>query len=220
METPSEEIRILDSAKKPTKKFVLSPTEAKGGNGRPKDKATWATRSATGSLFRAEALSTDPAQTLKFSSSLIATVRASLIQKLEARVPDHEKLPMLFSGILKTIVRNQGDLSVNEVKIIDQFIDKVFITESIAVYGLEIYRDVLLCDNLHLKWKNANKIYIANKDAWNISNEFLSEVSVQLIEIIVRHDLMQLPKDIDFNLDDRGIAINRLAKLIAEESTS
>jgi hypothetical protein len=219
METDSakQEIQVLDNVKKIVK------TNG-NGSGKPvsknPEKGTWATKNAIGSLFRAEVMSTDPGQALKFSVSLIATVRAALIQKLEDRIPDHEKLPFIFSGILKTIVRNQGDLSEKETEEIDSYLNKIFLTENLAVYGMQIYRDVLLCDNLHQTWRTANKIYVANKAAWNISNDLLSDISIKIIEIIVRHDLMQLPKDIEFNLDNRGDAINRFAKALAEAGES
>lgn len=170
------------------------------------EKLNYATRQALGNLFRAVTLSTDPAHTLAFSSSLITTTRAALIQKLEERIPDSEMLPGIFNGILKAIVVGISDSNVPgtaaEIKTLDDRINQIFKSESMARYGLEIFRDALITEGLHREWKRANKIYIQSPAAWAMSNAILSDIHFHEHEILVRHDLMQFPKGEMFNLDE------------------
>lgn len=184
-----------------------------------KEKSYWATRTAIGGLFRAVTLSTDPAHTLSFSSSLISTSRAALIQRLEDKVPDVEQIPGIINTILKIATRD-FDLQPDDIKTIDDQIDKVFKTESMARYGLELYRDALFTEDLHARWKYANKIYIQSPASWAISNDTLADVHKQLLEIIVRHDLMQLPKYEQFSLDERGETYSQLAALIRDKQSA
>lgn len=180
----------------------------------------YATRQALGSLYRAETLSTDPAHTLAFSGKLITTTRAALITKLEDKVPDSEKLPGIFNGILKTIVRGYDDQDPL-IKSIDERIDQVFRNESMAKYGLEIFRDALITESLIPRWKLANNIYIRSPASWALSNDHLVDIGVQLHEILVRHDLMQFPKGEMFSLDESdttAATLSRVAKALAEES--
>ena len=191
-------------------------------NGKPdkkSEKNTRATKQATGSLFRAVSLSTDPGQLLMFSSSLISTTRAGLIQKLEDRVPDYDILPSIFNAILFTMVtelEKKGTLSPDGARVLDEQFDKVFKSESMARYGLELYRDIRFCDSARLRWKSANDTYISDPAAWAISNNILSEIHSQMFEIIVRHDLMQFPRGELFSIDEQGINISRIAKAVQD----
>jgi hypothetical protein len=92
-----------------------------------------------------------------------------------------------------------------ELKTIDDRIDQVFgNSTSMARYGLAIYRDILYCDQLNERWKGANNTYIQSPSAWALSNAQLADINRQLMEIIVRHDLMVFPKGEVFNMDDIG----------------
>jgi len=183
------------------------------------EKNTYATKQATGSLFRAVSLSTDPGQLLMFSSSLISTTRAGLIQKLEDRVPDYDILPSIFTAILRTMVielEDKGVLTKDGADVLDEQFGKVFKSESMARYGLEIYRDIRFCDSARIRWKAANDTYIKDNSAWAVSNNMLSEIHSQMFEIIVRHDLMQFPKGELFSVDEQGLNISRIAKAVQE----
>ena len=175
------------------------------------ERSYWVSRQAIGSLFKAVTLSTDPAHTLGFSSSLIGSARAALIQKLEDKIPDNEQLPIIFDGLLKAIIRGYG-ATEDEIQTIDQRIDAIFKSDAQARYGLEIFRDAIITENLHQRWKEANRIYIQSPAAWAISNDILSDVHLQLNEILFRHDLMQFPKGEVFNLDEQGSTYATLAK--------
>jgi len=180
------------------------------------EKTNFATRNAIGKLFVATTMSTDPAHTLGFTSSLIATVRAALIQKLEENIKGYESIPGLLNTILKFIVyqwTEQG-LPKEYQDEIDKRIGGTFQTDSMMKYGLEIYRDILFCDDLAKRWEEANKIYIRAPSAWAVSNERMAPLHRQLLEIIVRHDLMMFPKEASFSIDEGGMDFGLIQKAI------
>jgi hypothetical protein len=184
------------------------------------EKNYWAIKSAVGSLFKAVTLSTDPAQTLSFASSLINTTRAFLIQKLEEKVPDSVAIPYALNTILKVMIENyeNGTITPEGIKIMDQRIDAIWKDTAMARYGLQIYRDILFCDALHARWKDANAIYVQSNAAWALSNSQLSDINKQLMEIIVRHDLMTFPKGEVFNMDEIGSSMGKIMKRVGAEA--
>lgn len=183
------------------------------------EKNYWPIKTAVGSLFKAVTLSTDPAQTLSFSSGLINTSRAFLIQKLEERVPDSAMIPSVINTILHTTLNNWDGTKIEKkaFETIDQRIDKVFKDSAIARYGLQIYRDTLFCDDLQRRWKSANLTYIQSPSAWAVSNDQLADINKQLMEIIVRHDMMTFPKGDVFDVDQIGSHMGKIMKRIADE---
>lgn len=185
------------------------------------EKNYWAIKSAIGSLFKAVTLSTDPAQTLSFSSSLINTSRAYLIQKLEERVPDSVMIPSLMNTILHITLNNWKGNSIDPAafKTLDDRIDQIFKDTSMARYGMAAYRDILFCDSLQPRWKTANNTYIQTHSSWIQSNAQLAEINQQLMEIIVRHDMMTFPKGDVFNMDDAGSSYSRIMKQAAEDNS-
>jgi len=170
-------------------------------------KPNYASRAAIGSLFKAVTLSTDPAHTLGFCSSFINASRSSLIYKLEQMVPDNAVLSSAFNAILKCLATKwteNGYIDLDSRKILNERIDKVFKSESMLRYAVETYRDIVFCDELHKRWKTANEIYLRDVNSWAVSNEYISDINFQLMEIITRHDLMEFPKGESFNLDEHG----------------
>lgn len=180
-----------------------------------KEKSYFATRAAIGKLFVACAMDTDPAHILSFTSALIQITRAALIQRLEDKIPDHNMIPGVFNSILYALIskwQTEYGLEDSSVKELDKRVQSVFKTESMTLYGASLYRDAIFCEDLHLRWKEANQIYIANRDAWSISNSMISDIHKQLFEIITRHDLMQFPKGEPFNLDS-GMGMSDIASV-------
>ena len=169
-----------------------------------KEKTYWATRQAIGGLYKAASSSTDPAHTMEFICSLITATRAALIRKLEDRVPNSEMLPGIFNTLLKHIAMKWGENGIindEEFKELNNRIDQVFRDESLARYGLELYRDILFCDDLLVRWDQVNDTYIHSRNAWSVSNKLLAPIKRQLFEIIDRHDLKEFPKGEGFNID-------------------
>jgi len=181
-------------------------------------KISYASRAAIGSLFKAVTLSTDPAHTLGFTASLINASRSALIYKIEQQIPDGAILPNLFSTILSFIItkwQEEGTIDAESKTILDERINKLFKSESIMRYDVQTYRDIIYCDDLHSRWKDANTTYLMNPMAWSHSNEQLADINKQLMEIITRHDLMDFPKGESFNLDEQGTAVGAIASLLA-----
>lgn len=171
------------------------------------EKTNYATRAAIGKLFVATTMSTDPAHTLGFTSSLISTVRGALIQKLEEGIKGYEGIPGLLNTILKFIVYQwvENGLPKEYQDVINKRIEEIFQTDAMAKYGLELYRDILFCDDLSNRWHDANNAYIRSPSSWAVSNGLMNPLHRQLLEIIIRHDLMAFPKEASFNIDEGGI---------------
>lgn len=183
-------------------------------------KINYSSRNVVGSLVKAVTLSTDPAHILGFSASLINTSRSALIYKLEQHVPDDAALPNLFNAILKVTATKWKDVDLiddESVLILNKRIDSIFTSVSLARYDLETYRDILFCDTLGQRWKQANEIYLMTPTAWSLSNEIISDINRQLMEIITRHDLMEFPKGESFNLDDHGTDVGTIAAMLAQQ---
>lgn len=186
------------------------------------EKTNYATRSAIGKLFVATTMSTDPAHTLGFTSSLIAIVRASLIQKLEEGVKGYDGLPGLFNTILRMIIFQwrQNGLPKEYQAEIDKRIGELFQTDAMAKYGLEIYRDILFCDDLTKRWHGANEVYIKSSQSWAVSNGLMAPIHKQLLEIIVRHDLMVFPAEATFSIDQGGMDYGAIQEAIKHRAQS
>ena len=182
------------------------------------EKNYWAIKSAIGSLFKVLTLSTDPAQTLSFATSLISSTRAFLIQKLEDRVPDSAQVPMVLNTLMHiTYVHWDGEqLSPEGIAEMERAINTIFKESAMARYGLVIYRDILYCDNLALRWEEANNAYVQTHQSWIVSNAMLARINRQLLEIIVRHDMMTFPKGDVFSLDSTGNTISDMMKQTQE----
>ena len=183
-------------------------------------KVSYASRAAIGSLFKAVTLSADPAHTLGFTASLINASRSALVYKLEQRVPDSAALPQIFNAILKCIATKwstTGLIDADSLAVLNARIDKMFTSESYARYDLETYRDIVFCDDLAMRWKDANDIYLQAPTAWSLSNDRLADINRQLMEIITRHDLMEFPKGESFNVDEHGTDIGMIAAVMAAQ---
>jgi hypothetical protein len=181
-------------------------------------KISYAARAAITALFKAVTLSTDPGHTLGFTASLINASRSALIYKLEQQIPDDIALPSLFNTILKFIAttwEKEGHISEESHRVLNDRLNHMFKSESMMKYDVETFRDILYTDNLHERWKDANEIYLKNPLAWSHSNELLADINKQLMEIITRHDLMDVPKADAFNIDDHGTDAGMIASMLA-----
>jgi len=181
-------------------------------------KISYAARAAITSLFKAVTLSTDPGHTLGFTASLINASRAALVYKLEQQIPDDVALPTLFNTILKMISttwEKDGHISKESHAILNERLNTMFKSESMMRYDIATFRDILFTDDLHERWKQANGTYLMNPMAWSHSNEQLADINKQLMEIITRHDLMDVPKGDNFNLDEHGTDAGMIAAMLA-----
>lgn len=182
------------------------------------EKSYYVSKTAIGGLYKALAMDTDPAHTLYFTSALINSSRAALIQKLEDKVENYQMIPTIMSTVLKLMNTkwNPHGISIEGRTEINKQIDDFFKSESMLQYGAEIYRDILFCDDLLTRWNEANEIYLHDKNAWAFSNGRLVLIHKVLFEIIFRHELMQLPKNVEFNVDTGISDLGILAQAIRQ----
>jgi hypothetical protein len=170
------------------------------------ERTNYTSKLAIGKLYIAVTGSTDPAHYLGFFSSFISAVRGALIRKYESGVEHYEDIPGLLNTILKHIVYQwtaQGLPKEYQAEI-DKRISEIFPTNAMLKYGLELHRDILFCDDLRKRWIQANGIYIASPSSWAVSNAILAPALDQILEIVERHDLMMIPKEASFNIDEGG----------------
>jgi hypothetical protein len=64
------------------------------------------------------------------------------------------------------------------------------------------YNRVLECRE---RWKEASKIYMANKDAWETSHEMLADVNDVLTQIELDYNLIIMPKNYSYDIGDMSI---------------
>lgn len=180
------------------------------------ERTNYTSKLAIGKLYIAVTGSTDPGHYLGFFSSFISAVRGALIRKYESGIEHYEDIPTLLNTILKHIVyqwTEQG-LPKEYQDEIDKRIGEIFPTNAMLKYGLELHRDILFCDDLRKRWIQANGIYIASPSSWAISNAILAPALDQILEIVERHDLMMIPKEASFNIDEGGVDYAAIQKAI------
>jgi hypothetical protein len=170
------------------------------------ERTNYTSKLAIGKLYIAVTGATDPGHYLGFFSSFISAVRGALIRKYESGIEHYEGIPTLLNTILKHIVYQwtQEGLPKEYQAEIDKRISEIFPTNAMLKYGLELYRDILFTDDLRKRWIQANKIYIAAPASWAVSNSLLAPALDQILEIVERHDLMMIPKEASFNIDEGG----------------
>ena len=164
-------------------------------------------RYALGGLFRAATLSTDPALTLSFSTNLVSATRAALIRKLEQEIPDQDAFWGAICSIFKLTLAKEN-LTAEERQEIVKEVNQIFKSDSMSRYNIELFRDILYCDDLLGRWKTANETYILTKSSWAVSNSILSDINMQILEILFRHDLLKFDSPDVFNLDTRAEAFS------------
>lgn len=170
-----------------------------------------------GELVRIMITSTDPANILGFTSAAINTTRALMIRMLEAQVPNPDIINTTLTELLTRTIglwnANQS-ITIEEAQELDKMLLTVFKSESMMKYDLEMYRDILYCEDLFTNWKVANAQYITHAVAWSESNAIIAEIHKHLYEIIFRHNLMQLPYGDSFNLDQHGTDTSQIQMLL------
>jgi hypothetical protein len=74
---------------------------------------------------------------------------------------------------------------------------KYFPTESIEL--LVDYNAILDCRE---RWKVASDTYMANKDAWSVSNKMIADINDVLADIELKYNLIIKPKNSSYSVDD------------------
>jgi hypothetical protein len=165
-----------------------------------------------GELSVATARSTEPANKISLTSSRISTIHGVLKYKCRQWL-----MPGLTTLLYTTIDLMVKDIMDSEKQgsnvhqilyDLDKFMQeesarcieekrKYFPTESIEL--LVDYNAVLDCRE---RWKVASDTYMANKDAWSVSNKMIADINDVLADIELKYNLIIKPKNSSYSVDD------------------
>ena len=172
-----------------------------------------------GELVRILITSTDPANRLEFTSATISATRALMIKMLENDIPVPEMINTTLQQVLMRVMEawnNNQTLTPDEATEIEKMLMTVFKSESMMKYNVTLYRDIMYCEDLFTNWQVANRQYVTHSSAWSESNAILADIHRHLFEIIIRHNLMQLPYGDSFNLDQHGTDTSQIQNVLAK----
>ena len=182
------------------------------------EKQYYVPKKLLGELVRILITSTDPANILGYTSATISATRALMIRMLENQIANPELINATLQALLFRLAeswRTVNKITETEAQDIERILMDVFKSESIMKYDLQLYRDILYCEDLGRLWHTANEQYIRDKSSWFQSNAILADINKILFEIIIRHNLMVLPYGDGFNLDQHGTDTGQVAQLLA-----
>jgi len=183
------------------------------------DKQYYIPKKLLGELISVLAKSTDPANILGFTSIAISTTRAIMIKMIENQMENPDVIGIALQTILVRMAgdwERNGQITPDEMQEIEKMLKETFKSESAIRYNLELWRDVLFCEDMYRNWKHANIIYVQRATSWAESNAILSEIHKQLFEIMIRHNLISMPMQDSFNLDERGTETGRIEQMLAK----
>jgi hypothetical protein len=165
-----------------------------------------------GELSVATARSTEPANKISLTSSRISTIHGVL--KYKCRQWLMPGLTTLLYTTIDLMVKDimdsekQGSSLHQILYDLDKYMQeesarcieekrKYFPTESIEL--LVDYNAVLDCRE---RWKVASDTYMANKDAWSVSNKMIADINDVLADIELKYNLIIKPKNSSYSVDD------------------
>ena len=189
------------------------------GNSDSDEKKFYVPKKLLGELVKILVTSTDPANVLGFTSATINATRALMIRMLENQIPKPEIINTTLQSLLTRVLEDWNQhqtLTPEEATEIDKMLTTVFKSEPAMKYNLELYRDIIYCEDMFKNWLIANETYIKDKNAWSQSNAIIAEIHKLLFEIIIRHNLMVMPYGDSFNLDQHGTDTSQIQGLLAK----
>jgi hypothetical protein len=142
-----------------------------------------------------------------------------MIKMLENQVPVPELINTTLQQVLVRVMEawnNNQTLAPEEAQEIEKMLLTVFKSEPMMKYDIQLYRDIMYCEDLFRNWQVANRQYISHAAAWSESNAVLADIHKHLFEIIIRHNLMQLPYGDSFNLDQHGTDTSQIQNILAK----
>jgi hypothetical protein len=187
------------------------------GNTDSDEKKFYVPKKLLGELVRILVTSTDPANILGFTAATINSTRALMIRMLENQMPKPEIINTTLRALLTRVIEewnNNQTLTPEEATEIDRMLTTVFKSEAAMKYDLELYRDIIYCEDMFRNWIVANETYIADKNAWSKSNAIVADIHKLLFEIIIRHNLMVMPYGDSFNLDQHGTDTTQIQSIL------
>jgi hypothetical protein len=182
------------------------------------DKQFYVPKKLLGELVRILITSTDPANILVFTSATIGASRAIMIKMLENQIPNPDIINTALQALLLRTAEawtTHHKITPEEAVEIEKILMDVFKSEPLMKYDLQLYRDILYCEDLYNLWFDANSQYIIDKSSWYQSNASIATINKTLYEIIIRHNLMSLPYGDGFNLDQHGTDTSQVQQLLA-----
>jgi hypothetical protein len=166
--------------------------------------ATSQDKELVGKLIIACSISTDPANKLSLSSSLITKVNACIESKFKTFVPP--TLDDLMGEVLIAMLRSiDGKIPEEVAAKVDAEIERLFGGNWDAKQPMEVMRDYYLVKACSDQWKHANSTYREDRDSWIESNKELHDIFMTLDSVIRRNDLASIPKNVSFSTDDLNI---------------
>jgi hypothetical protein len=167
-----------------------------------------------GSLAIAVAKSTDPANKLSLTSSRVSMVLG--VMKIKCRDWVAPGLYAILYSTLQAMIQDMQaehpqDSLTDTLNRLEFAINGMLEQNSKEKTGYMIdesleliadYNAVLECRE---RWKIANDVYMQNEAAWVKSNKMLADIHDKLTEIELKYNLIIVPKNYSFNVNDLGI---------------
>jgi hypothetical protein len=165
-----------------------------------------------GLMSVAMAKCTDPSNKISLCSSRIST----LVGVLKVKV-DTWAEPGLTEVLIKCLTMMVDDMKTESpeegirqtLSEIERYLNVIADEQTSKKYKKEVPQlslDILYDYNIVLqcreRWKDANDIYMANRNAWSISNKIIADIGDKLEEIELKYNLIIMPKSYSYNIDD------------------
>jgi hypothetical protein len=171
--------------------------------------ATTQDKELIGKLQVACSISTDPANKLSLTSSLITKVNAVMESKCKFYAPP--SMDALYGEVLLAMLGSINDkLNPDVVSKTREKIDTLFKdTRKMPYESTNCIRDVYLITSCSNRWKQANTVYNTDTNSWSVSNAMLHDIFMVVDSIIRRNDLSSIPKSVSFSTTDLNIFANK-----------
>jgi hypothetical protein len=167
-----------------------------------------------GQLSIAVAKSTDPANKLSLTSSRVSMVLG--VMKIKCRDWVEPGLFTILYTTLQAMIQDMRsehpeDSLTETLAYLDMAITSMVEknaagkTGYMTDEGLELIADYNAVVECRSRWKVANGVYMQNEAAWVKSNAMLADIHDKLTEMELKYNLIIVPKNYSFNVDDIGI---------------
>lgn len=164
-----------------------------------------------GLMSVATARATEPATKISLCSSRISTLTGVLEYKCREWVQ-----PGMSTILNKTIIMMVEDMKTSgnfdniqpmlqELETYLQELTAYNVEQKlkwVPTEGLELLQDYNVVMQCRERWKNASDIYMANKDAWSISNKMIADIGDKLESIELKYNLIVMPKSYSYDIND------------------
>lgn len=154
-------------------------------------------KQSIGKLIVVNAGETDPARKIHYVSALITHIRSALFYM--ANIAEDRTFTEILHVMLYNILKSEFDLKALQYAF--NRMKKLYEDEPKVIYDAQLMSDIALVQSCRNNWRKANHDYFENVDAWMSSNEILADVQDVLVEVAIRWNLVIIPKDMPFNIN-------------------